>query len=100
MAQLSAEILASKRDIELIKGALSRGDDDGNGSVFLGLSGRNDREPLLKLLQLSMQQLDRLREKEIELIKAAAASAASAGGTGQYVQPLSSSGDQTRPPCR
>lgn len=75
MAKLSDEIDAAVREVGWVKAALmgSHGDADPQG--YLGLTCAKDRAPLLQLLQLSMQQLDRLREKEIELIRSATATA-------------------------
>ncbi|CAM9687678.1 unnamed protein product, partial [Scytosiphon promiscuus] len=81
---LSEEIDAALRDIECVKAALSGSSSSGSrGSKgdetepsYLGLRAPQDRLPLLELLKLSLGQLDRLREKEIEVLRAATAAAA------------------------
>lgn len=62
-----------------MKAALSCGSED--GVSYLGMRGhvQADRLALLQLLHLSLSSLDRLREKEIEVLKAATAAAAAAG---------------------
>lgn len=91
MAKLSVEIDAAVRDIGSVKAALMGGDgDDAEPQGFLGLTCPKDRAPLLQLLHLSMQQLDRLREKEIELIRSATATAtATATAVRQAKKPYS-----------
>lgn len=77
---LSEEIEDALREIECVKAALSssssRGSGDDAGASYLGLRAPQDRLPLVELLKLSLGQLDRLREKEIEVIKASTATTA------------------------
>lgn len=65
---LVEEIDAAVVEVESIKTALKCGEGKMEMS-YLGLVGGSDRRSLLQLLQSGMQQLDRLREKEIELLK-------------------------------
>lgn len=64
------EMEVAAREVEALKAAFG---DDGENSSYLGLRGVRDRDVLVKLLLAGMQQLDRLREKEIVLLKNAAA---------------------------
>lgn len=75
---LPEEIDAAVQEIECLKTALSCGAD---GESYLGMRGdvEKDRTVLCSLLHLAMQALDRLREKEIEVLKAANAAATATG---------------------
>jgi len=70
MRRLPDEIDAAAHEIECLKAALSCSTNDGES--YLGMRGdiEKDRPVLCSLLQLAMQALDRLREKEIEVLKA------------------------------
>lgn len=76
---LSEEIVAAVREVEHVKVALSSSSEDGES--YLGMRGHDptERLALLQLLHLSLSGVDRLREKEIEVLKAAAAAAAATG---------------------
>eukprot|EP00752_Nemacystus_decipiens_P018239 g16367.t1 len=76
---LSEEIDDAVREVECVKAALSSTDEDGEG--YLGMRGhlQAERLALLQLLNLSLSSLDRLREKEIEVLKASTAAAAATG---------------------
>lgn len=76
---LSEEIDAAVREVECLKAALSSSGE--GGESYLGMRGhvQADRQALLQLLQLSLSSVDRLREKEIEVLKASTAAAAAAG---------------------
>jgi len=79
MRRLPDEIDAAAHEIECLKAALSCSTNDGES--YLGMRGdiEKDRPVLCSLLQLAMQALDRLREKEIEVLKATSAAAAATG---------------------
>lgn len=100
-SRASDEIAAAAREVELIKAALmTRGtgssissgcDDEPNKSPsYLGMDGAKDQAALLQLLLLGMKQLDRLREKEIEVFKATAAAAAAAAANSSATASYSS----------
>lgn len=63
---LSEDMEVAVREVEDLKAALR---DDGEASSYLGLRGTRDKDALLQLLLSGMQQLDRLREKEIVLLR-------------------------------
>lgn len=65
---LSEDMEVAVREVEEVKAALR---DDGEAFSYLGLRGTRDKDALLQLLLSGMQQLDRLREKEIVLLKKA-----------------------------
>lgn len=97
MAKLSNEIDAAVREIGCVKAALmGRDGDNAESKGFLGLTCAKDRAPLLQLLQLSMQQLDRLREKEIELIRSATATATTAATAVRQAKQPYSPGEKER----
>ncbi len=75
---LPEEIDAAVQEVERLKAALSCSTD---GESYLGMRGgvEKDRQVLCSLLHLAMQALDRLREKEIEVLKAASAAATATG---------------------
>lgn len=66
--QLSEDMEVAVREVEDLKAALR---DDGKTLSYLGLRGNRDKDVLLQLLLSGMQQLDRLREKEIVLLRTA-----------------------------
>lgn len=83
--RLFKEIETAVREVEIIKCTLA-GDGSqpgfnqpkGGGEVphsYLGLCGASptDRAALLDLLHAGMQQVDRLREKEVEILRAGGA---------------------------
>lgn len=76
---LSEEVDDAVRELECIKAALSSTGEDGQS--YLGMRGhvQAERLALLQLLHLSLSTVDRLREKEIEVLKASTAAAAAAG---------------------
>lgn len=76
---LSEEVDDAVREVECIKAALSSTGEDGQS--YLGMRGhvQAERLALLQLLHLSLSTVDRLREKEIEVLKASTAAAAAAG---------------------
>lgn len=76
---LSEEIDDAVREVECVKAALSSTGEDGES--YLGMRGhvQADRLALLQLLQLSLSSVDRLREKEIEVLRASTAAAAATG---------------------
>lgn len=76
---LSEEIYAAVREVECVKAALSSTGDDGESYLGFGGQVQADRSALLELLRLSLSSVDRLREKEIEVLKASTTAAAAAG---------------------
>lgn len=69
LANVSRDISAILAEVSALKRTLSSNGQDGAESGYLGLVSPRDRQALLQLLLSAAQQLDRLREKEIELLR-------------------------------